>query len=175
MFHLRFESTEIKNLADQYQPDEPEATIINDVVPNVRQQGYLTQADLVALCYWKSPRAHPRCAQNLADYIEVVTRTALTTTHERLRIEILMLLSGVGWPMASVILHWCHPDPYPILDFRALWSLSIETLPTYNFDFWWAYTQFCRNLAQQNNVSMRELDKALWQFSKMNQRAATDK
>jgi len=78
------------------------------------------------------------------------------------------LLSGVGWPMASVILHWCHADPYPILDFRALWSLGLDPLPPYDFDLWRAYTGHCRGLAAAG-VTMRDLDRALWQYSKEKQ------
>jgi hypothetical protein len=33
----------------------------------------------------------------------------------------------------------------------------------YNFEFWWEYTLFCRELAQEAKVNMRELDRALWQ------------
>jgi len=75
---------------------------------------------------------------------------------------VLLLLNGVHWPTASVILHFCHADPYPILDVRALWSLGIDanTVP-YNFEFWNEYTQFCRKLAGEAKVTMRELDRAL--------------
>lgn len=168
MFYLRFEPTEISRLAAQYQYEDGDA-VINDTVLRVKRQSYLTHPDLVALCYWKSARSHTRCAQNPPDYIEAVTYIALTTPHERLRIEILTLLFGVSWPTASVILHWYHRDPYPILDFRALWSLGIDEAPSYTFEFWWAYTQFCRQLAMESKVSMRDLDKALWQYSKMKQ------
>ena len=89
--------------------------------------------------------------------------------NERLRIEVLTLLKGVSWPMASVILHWCHTDRYPLIDFRALWSLGIDTPPRYTFDFWWAYVETCRSLADESQVSMRELDRALWAYSKFNQ------
>lgn len=33
-------------------------------------------------------------------------------------------------------------------------------------DFYLAYPQACRGLAQKNSVSLRELDRALWQWSK---------
>jgi len=82
---------------------------------------------------------------------------------------VLTLLSGVGWPMASVVLHWCHTAPYPILDFRALWSLGVAPLPSYDFPLWRAYTDHCREMAAAAGVSMRDLDRALWQFSKENQ------
>ena len=103
------------------------------------------------------------------EFIRDVTGTALSTNNERLRIEVLTLLSGVNWPTASVLLHFGHTEPYPILDFRALWSLGLQPPSQYNFEFWWAHTQFCRKLATRCKVSMRTLDQALWQFSKSNQ------
>ena len=62
-----------------------------------------------------------------------------------------------------------HRDPYPILDYRALWTLGVEKPPAYHFDLWSAYTQYCRELAREIGVSMRDLDRALWQYSKENQ------
>jgi hypothetical protein len=76
-----------------------------------------------------------------------------------------MSLHGVSWPTASVFLHFAGRDRYPILDYRALWSLGIEKPIAYTFDFWWHYTLFCRKLADEAYVSMRTLDRALWQFS----------
>jgi len=48
-----------------------------------------------------------------------------------------------------------------------LWSLGVEKPPhKYMFEFWWDYTQKCRELASIANVTMRVLDRALWQYSK---------
>ena len=71
--------------------------------------------------------------------MQEVTRTAPSTSDERFRIEVLMLLRGVDWPTASVILHFAHGERYPILDFRALWSLGFENTPRYEIDFWMAW------------------------------------
>jgi len=102
--------------------------------------------------------------------VQEATGIALAATSEILRIQNLLCLKGVGWPTASVVLHWFHDEDYPILDFRALWSLGIEKkMDEYRFDFWMAYVQFCRNLAAENELSMRVLDRALWQYSKENQ------
>jgi hypothetical protein len=49
-------------------------------------------------------------------------------------------LHGVNWPMASVMLHFAGREPYPVLDFRALWSLNVPKPSFYTFDLWWAYT-----------------------------------
>lgn len=76
----------------------------------------------------------------------------------------------MNWPTASVLLHFGARDPYPILDFRALWSLGVKAPTSYDFELWWEYTCCCRKLARKSGVSMRILDRALWQFSKSNQR-----
>jgi hypothetical protein len=166
-FQLRFPAAELPYWANLYNPanDAGAAT----TAAAARARGYLTHDDLLALGRWKSPRSGPRLAANDPAYVEAVTAAALSTPNERLRVDVLRLLSGVAWPTASVILHWCHADRYPILDFRALWTLGHDTLPPYDFALWQAYTAHCRELADGAGMSMRELDRALWQYSWENQ------
>lgn len=64
-----------------------------------------------------------------------------------------------------MILHFFHKEPYPIIDFRALWSVSLAVPPQYSFGFWWLYVNSCRNLSKRVNMDMRILDRALWQYS----------
>ena len=150
-------------MADDYRVE-------NIIALCVKKRGFLTKPEFLELCRWKSPRSKHLVERNSVGFVEEVTRTALSTPEERLRIEVLTLLTGVGWPSASVLLHFAHVDPYPILDYRALWSLGIDHVPAaYDFDFWMAYTLFCRKLAAEVGVSMRQLDRALWQYSKENQ------
>jgi hypothetical protein len=130
----------------------------------------LTRDDFLALCRWKSPRAVPQASRNDAEFIRAITQTALATDSERLRIEVLTLLHGVGWPMASVILHFACDDNYPILDVRALWAAGVDNVAgvIYSFDLWQAYTLFCRQMAKEASVRMRVLDRAMWGFSPAN-------
>lgn len=137
-----------------------------------RERCYLDYSAFLAIGDWKSPRNRGRHASNTPEFVEEITRLALAPeTSPRLAIEALRLLSGVEWPTASVILHFCHPVP-PILDFRALWSLSASVPSYYDYPFWREYSDITRNLAQQWGVSMRTLDRALWKFSKVHQNAA---
>jgi hypothetical protein len=122
------------------------------------------------LARWKTPRSAPRVARNDDAFVREVTGVMLTAKDERLRVEVLTLLQGVKWPTASVILHFVHPDPYPILDVRALWSVGFSHPPAYDFEFWAAYVAFTRREARRLNVSLRDLDRALWQYSKERQR-----
>src|SRR5437667_9468045 len=70
-------------------------------------RGYLRRDEFLELCRWKTPRSQPRCATNGEDYVRDVTRVALSTANEELKIRVLLLLTGVSWPTASVILHFC--------------------------------------------------------------------
>lgn len=169
-FKLRFPASEIPRWAARYSyPGEDER--LEGVIRRVRAAGHLTKGDLAFLAEWKSPRVRPRIQENDEGLVREVTRISLSTKQERLRAHALLLLQGVGWPVASVILHLCHEDPYPILDFRALSSASSKVPSTYTFDFWERWTAFSRMTATAARVSMRELDRALWQFSKETQPA----
>jgi hypothetical protein len=168
MFSLSFDPKQIRRFASSY-PEADDHQVEKVFAPEVRVRGYYTQAEFVEVCHWKSPRTEPRVKSNPAEFVKAVTQTALNTSNERLRIEVLTLLNGVSWPTASVLLHFGFDNQYPILDFRALWSLGLDEPPDYNFGFWWEYTQFCRKLAAEASVSMRTLDRALWQYSKDNQ------
>lgn len=176
-YKLQFSTDRISELADRYShnnTDQPaEDYIIQTISPAIQQQGFYSKDAFLKVCHWKTPRTQRHCVKNSESYIHEITSIALKTSEERLRIEVLTLLDGVDWPTASVFLHFGHSDPYPILDFRALWSLDIPEPNAYNFSFWSDYVGICRKLAQENGVSMRTLDRALWQYSNENQRTET--
>ncbi len=168
-FKLQFDRKGIPYWSGRY-PVADDDRIENVIAPQVKERGYFSKPEFLELCCWKTPRSKPLVESNPEGFIQEITRTALSTPDERLRIEVLTLLTGVNWPTASVLLHFGHSDSYPILDYRALWSLGLGAPQiSYTFDFWWAYTKFCRELADLANVTLRVLDRALWQYSKDNQ------
>lgn len=169
----RFQLSDVPAIAARYSsnPLEPSLTAL---VPVVRRQGYLTTDQLFTLCRWKSARSAGRAKENSASFVEEVTRFALSATDERARIESLTLLDAVEYPTASCILHWFHGDPYPIVDFRAIWSLQLLQSPPYSFEFWQSYCQGWRELLSEARrlsavVTPRLFDQALWQYSSEHQ------
>jgi hypothetical protein len=168
-FALRFPSRAVREWAGRYSY-RGVRYIEREVGPAVRKAGYYTRQQFLDTCRWKTGRTQSRCRKNEETFIKAVTRVALSHPNERVRIEVLTLLDGVDWPTASVLLHFGHREPYPILDFRALWSVGIRRPPRYSFNFWWQYVEFCRRLSQGCGVSMRDFDRALWQYSKERQR-----
>lgn len=176
---LRFPRAKIQRLSDQYIDGMrvrdrrlTRETTVN-VFPSYERRGYLTKDEFLKVCEWKSPRNPSRCESNDDSTIKEISSLARTTTSDQERIEIWTQLAGIRWPTASVFLHFAFPNRYPILDFRALWSLGVDepkkAVARCKYPFWSDYARFCRKLARRCGVSMRVLDQALWKFSELNQ------
>ena len=164
---LRCRWKNLVRLARRYEYDDID---LCDFQSNVEKRGFLVKDDLRAIARWKSPRSAGHIEKNSVEFVEEISRIALSAKDERTRIEVLTLLDGVQWPTASVILHFFHRDKYPIIDFRALWTVSMNVPNRYTFGYWWQYVEYCRGLAVKAGLGMRELDQALWQYSKENQK-----
>lgn len=174
---LKFPESDIPAIAARYvlglsPKDKLLETEIEGFRVVVQSSGYLTKDQLRKLAKWKSRRSAGWIDDNEDDFIQEITAFALSAKDERARIESLTLLDGVEWAMASVILHFCHKDPYPILDFRALESLSTKQPRSYNFKFWEEYKSVTRDLAKRAGVDMRTLDRAMWKYDEEDQKAS---
>jgi hypothetical protein len=168
-FRLRFPETDVAKWAARF-PNNGSGDDGPDAIRRlVLARGYLTRSEFLTICVWKSARSKPTCRRNSAHRVETLTRAALATPDEELKISLLRLLDGVEWPTASTILHFCDARPYPILDYRAVWSLGLARRPHYTIEFWLAYLAFTRDLAVRVNLPIRTVDKALWQYSKERQ------
>lgn|SRR5574340_131078 len=135
-------------------------------------QRYLTVKQLHEIALWKSKRRAALTKNNPEGFVREITSFAFAAKHEESRIGALVLLQGVQYPTASVILHFCVDATYPILDFRAIWSLGMQRPAIYTPEYWVKYVEICRSLAGKHGMSVRELDMALWQYSKEHQRNA---
>jgi hypothetical protein len=132
-----------------------------------RERGYYTRAEFLEVCAWKTVRSRARVAANSERAVTAATRVALADgTAEEVRMSALLELAGVGVPTASTLLYFAFPWDYPILDVRALESLGVKPRSQYSVSFWLGYLSTCRELAQRCGVSLRTLDRALWQHSK---------
>jgi len=131
-----------------------------------RARGHYTREEFIEVCAWKTVRSRPKVGANPGAAIVDATGRALAASDEATRIAALLELDGVGVPTASTLLYFAYPDEYPILDIRALDSLGVKPRSTYPVSFWLEYLEACRDLARQAGVTLRTLDKALWQYSK---------
>src|SRR5262245_9627470 len=167
MLRLRFARSKLKAIAARYPAtvDDP----ILSIAERARRRGYLTKREFMALGDWKTPRSRPHRAANPEEVVREATRLALGASSSPLKIGILRCREGVEWPTASVILHLCDRAPFPILDVRAMWSAGVSGSPRYTTKLWVEYVAFTRALARGAGCSMRDVDRALWQYSKETQ------
>ena len=163
-FQLQFPIGDVQALAERYGYDHDDE--VGAAGASARTRGYYTKPELVLVCEWKTARSRSRVADNTPGFVEGITRAAFATGDESERMAALCALRGVSAPTASVLLHFAFPDRYPIIDWRALESLGQPEQPTYTIQYWLTYVDECRELASRAGVRMRELDKALWQYSR---------
>ena len=135
-----------------------------------KKHRYLNKETFVSIGRWKTKRQTKNYLKNGDNFVKEITQRALSTKGELSRIESLMQLHGVSWAVASVILHFAFLNRYPILDFRAIWSLGLPQPKSYNFKFWQEYVAVFRNLLQATGLPARTVDRGLWMYSKLHQK-----
>jgi hypothetical protein len=163
-FALQFPAQEIPALAGRFSDSDDARCLAAGAA--ARARGYYTREEFIDVCAWKTVRSRPKIASNPEAAVVDATRRGLAAGDEATRIAALLELEGVGAPTASTLLYFAFPDDYPILDVRALQSLGVKPRSQYPVSFWLAYLEACRALARRSGVSIRTLDKALWQHSK---------
>jgi hypothetical protein len=163
-FALQFDPAEIPGLAARFGETDDSACEAAGLAAAAR--GWYTRKEFLTVCAWKSPRSRPLVEANGPARVRRLTGQAFGTGDEALRMEALLELEGVGVPTASCLLYFADPASYTILDVRALESLGVRGRSTYPVAFWLEYLYACRELARLHGVSLRTLDKALWQRSK---------
>jgi len=164
-FTLQFDPRQIRDLGARYAYEDDSGP--RQAGASAAARGHYTRDEFLGVCSWKTERSAPLVQGNSTATVEAATRASFAAgDDEAERIECLLTLEGVGVPTASALLHFAFPEDYPILDVRALESLGHKGRSVYPVSFWEQYVHACRELAAEHGVSIRELDKALWQWSK---------
>jgi hypothetical protein len=92
---------------------------------------------------------------------------------DREKMKTLDEVKGIGVPIASAILTVCYPERFTILDYRAWVTLCFfkkvkgKRVPTSIDGYFNTYLPACKQWAQDLKVSLRDLDHAMWGWSKM--------
>ena len=148
---------------------------IENLVCGVKERGYLTKCELIKVAKWKVPKKRNTLGnvrKNHPNDVKEITRNAFLATvddsicylyNKRPRRDV--GLHGVRIPVGSAILHWFHECRYPIWDIYAIWSVQLDKSQYRNdFERWKAYVEFCRDTADEYEVCMRTLDRALLKY-----------
>lgn len=161
-FKLRFETREIPKLARKYKSEDDKKALRSG---KKIAGGKYSKEHLMIIFEWKTRgRGRTRITKNTDKEISDALRLACAAETERSAIAVLCGLNGVDIPVASSILTCINPKQFTIIDFRALESLSIKR-GSKSLDFYLKYLNYCRELARSQSISLRTLDRALWQWS----------
>lgn len=141
-----------------------------------RNLEFLSKEVLLKILKWKSPRPLRFYNENDEDYIKNITQLAFQQNDDRIKIHILTVLKGVNYPSASAILMFKNPKLFPVLDIRVWKQLYKNNLVTVNprgigftLDQWISYLKILRSFANKHNISVREVEKKLFDYDKLTQ------
>ncbi len=168
---LRFCESQIDDLANRYTEKQREDNrererCLIELQDEIRERGYLTQAELHTLAHWVSPRWLKRTLKNTDDCIRQITTQAFTAPDNWQKLSTIQKLKGIGPARASAILHLYDEQngkEYPMLTRHSLWSVKLDSIE--NAQEWAEYIKFCRDIAERNRICMRRLDRALQRYS----------
>lgn len=162
---------------ETHREEQTVETRLLESIKNIRSPKYLTKDILIEIAQWKTGSGritkNKLKAEKDDEYIEAVTKKSLDAYeehNERLVLGILTLLPGVKVRMASAILYFCFPKNYTTMDWRAWESLKSfgkidgDIKNNDNFEGWKKYNGVCSQISEQYGVSLRDLDKALWEY-----------
>jgi len=128
--------------------------------------GDYSPGNLLRIFEWKTTgRGRSRLLRNEEPDIHDALRLACMAETPRAAIAVLTSLDGIAVPVASAIMTTIYPDRFTVIDFRALEALGSKSADR-SVRFYVLYLDYCRQLAEAWAMSLRQLDRALWQWSK---------
>ena len=148
----------------QYQEEEPKQLT---QLPTAFENGTWTWEDLEWIVRWKTHRSIGYFNRNDPEKVDEVITEVVDTPSTEQKVDLLTDLSGVQIKMASAFLLFMNPEKYTVIDSRAGAVLLREGHITSNPDNpsikeYINYLDVCRGLADDYDVDLRTLDRALW-------------
>jgi len=162
------DSQELHRLAALY---GVEGYLFEIVSPRFARTGTLPPYDFFAIVIWKSNRTKTKIVAGLASTsktVEALMREVSAASELEPKVNALLQVPGIGLAMASAILTVCHPDEFTVLDYRAWDTLRLSDVPGLPSRYpattseYLQYCLACKHLAQRVDLSLRDLDRALW-------------
>lgn len=155
---------------DSTEHDEEEyQKILRAVSANVARMHGISKPTFVQILDWKAPRVKGKINWKQFDSYRKAFRRCLETPDEG-KLTILTDLDGIGVPVASTILHFVHPDRFPIMDVRTVETLYhagyIESKQRDSTRYV-SFRQAMLAIAQRHaDWSLRQIDRALFAYHK---------
>lgn len=140
-------------------------------LPKVFEERRWEWSDMEWIVRWKTARSIGYFNRNERDTVDEAISKVLETRSTKEKVELLIDLSGIQVKMASAFLLFMNPGKYTVLDWRASNTLVEEGhLPALvsqdpSIEEYINYLDVFRSIAEQFDVDLRALDRALWVMS----------
>ncbi len=165
-FKPQLNPADIPVLVTRYGPENDDEALTTDYRIS---EGDYAREHISKIFEWKTKgRGRSRLLRNSDEELADALHLAVIAKTERAAVAVLVGLQGVQVPVASAILTAIDPTSYTVIDFRALQALGSKSADR-TVSFYLAYLNECRRLAESYEVTLRDLDRALWQWSEEQQ------
>lgn len=154
---------QIDYYASRYEDLEGDRRVALRLAPAIKR-GYATKAELIVLVRWKAARVVRDAERNSDADVREITKVSFGASSSLLRLKFLTILHGFSWAMASALLHFIFPKECPVLDFRAMNTVGGPPRNYEKDEVWEEYSALCCKTAKEYGISLRKLDRALWQY-----------
>jgi len=144
--------------------------LFNEIHENFKNRGKLDPEEFFAIIIWKRNASKSKIVQGIkesSETIESLTKKIYGLNNREDRLTLLKNIKNIGIAIASAILTVLDPDEFTIVDYRvknSLEKLGINLPDKIEKDIknYFRYVDICKELAQKYNLSLRNLDRALW-------------
>ena len=161
--HIALTKEEIDHYASRYKDIEGDREVKRCLAPAIERR-YVTKAESIVLVRWKAARVVRHAERNTEAQVREITTVAFGASSSLLRLKFLTILHGFSWAMASALLHFIFPKECPVLDVRAMNTVGGPPRNYEKDDVWEEYAALCCKTAEDYGISLRTLDRALWQY-----------
>ena len=167
-FQLQYDPADIPKFAAEYMETDAGEDAKAEEAGRSIASGQCTRSNLEIIVEWKSARALHLLERNTDAAIEQALQRAVNAGSVREAVECLTCLCGVAVRMASATFTAINPERYTVLDFRALHAQGIPDAEKVNYTvgLYISYLEACRSMAKNYGVTLRDFDRANWQWSK---------
>ena len=176
-FKVQFLDSEVARLVERYRPE-----LDNDCLASGARilGGEYLKENVQVIYRWKmqafsylggEKRNFDRNAEgDIAKVLQIVVTELKNSDDPSRSLRELQSLIGIGLPSASAILMAIFPNRFTVIDVMALRALGIRRKLTIDYGVYKKYLMFCREASQYRGISLRDFDRALWQWGHENRR-----
>jgi hypothetical protein len=160
-FRIQYECADFPRLLEKYRDhsgDDPDMETAGKSI----LAGDFSLSNVVVIANWLSPMFIGRVKSNDPAKIEVALKHAMAAADVRDAVRSLTQLAGIGLKRASAILAAIYPDNYTVMSVNSLNALGSED--SSSAIFYVHYLDFCRSVATKCKISLRNFDRANWQW-----------